>query len=157
MKVKAIYIFGKRSKEKLATCHPDLQLIANESLKVSRMDFGISEGYRTIEKQQEYFITGRSKVDGIKIKGKHNYCPSLAFDIYAYVPGKPNLAYNIANLAYLGGIITSTSQRLLNEGEITHIIRWGFNWDMDGEIGTDQIFQDMPHFELNNNYKNIYG
>ena len=110
------YVFGKRSKEKLAQCHADLQLIANEALKVSRMDFGISEGHRTIEKQQEYFHAGKSKVDGIKIKEKNNYQPTVAF--------------------------------MINEGKITHRLRWGFNWDMDGEIGTDQRFQDMPHFEL---------
>ena len=142
------YQFGKRSKEKLAQCHADLQLIANESLKVSRMDFGVSEGHRTIEKQQEYFNAGKSKVDGIKIKGKHNYQPSLAIDIYAYIPGKGSLAYNTNNLAYLGGVLTATAKRLLNEGRISHRLRWGFNWDMDGEIGTDQRFQDMPHFEL---------
>jgi len=141
-------IFGKRSKEKLCTCHIDLQLIAEESLKVSQMDFGISEGHRTVEKQLEYYYTGKSKIDGINKKGKHNYQPSLAFDIYAYVPGKPKLAYNIANLSYLGGVITATAKRLLNEGKITHKIRWGFNWDSDGEIGTDQTFQDLPHFEL---------
>ncbi len=72
------YVFGKRSKEKLAQCHADLQLIANEALKVSRMDFGISEGHRTIEKQQEYFHAGKSKVDGIKIKEKNNYQPKQA-------------------------------------------------------------------------------
>lgn len=142
------YVFGKRSKEKLSQCHPDLQLIAEEALKVSSMDFGVSEGHRSLEKQMEYFNSGRSKVDGIKIKGKHNYQPSLAFDIYAYISGKPKLAYNTSNLAYLGGVITATAKRLLNEGKITHRLRWGFNWDMDGEIGTDQRFQDMPHFEL---------
>ena len=146
--MEAKHTFGSRSKEKLYTCHIDLQLIAEESLKVSQMDFGISEGHRSIEKQLEYFYTGRSKVDGIKIKGKHNYQPSLAFDIYAYIPGKPRLAYNVANLSYLGGVITATAQRLLNECRITHRLRWGFDWDMDGEIGTDQTFQDMPHFEL---------
>lgn len=142
------YTFGNRSKEKLAQCHPDLQLIASESLKVSMVDFGVSEGHRTIEKQQEYFNSGKSKVDGIKIKGKHNYQPSLAFDIYAYVKGKPHLAFNKTYLSYLGGVITATAQRLLNEGKITHKVRWGYNWDGDGEIGTDQRFQDLPHFEL---------
>lgn len=142
------YLFGNRSKEKLAQCHPDLQLIAVESLKVSQVDFGISEGYRTVEKQLEYFNTGKSKIDGIKIKGKHNYQPSLAFDIYAYVSGKPHLAFNKTYLVYLMGVITATAKRLLNEGKITHSIRSGYNWDSDGEIGTDQRFQDLPHYEL---------
>ena len=142
------YQFGNRSKEKLAQCHPDLQLIATESLRVSQVDFGVSEGHRTIEKQQEYFNSGKSKVDGIKIKGKHNHQPSQAFDIYAYVSGKPKLSYSKTYLSYLGGVITATAKRLLNEGRITHKVRWGYNWDSDGEIGTDQTFQDMPHFEL---------
>lgn len=142
------YTFGNRSKEKLATCHHDLQLVMEESLKVSVVDFGVSEGNRSVEKQQEYFRTGKSKVDGIKIVGKHNMQPSWAADIYAYVAGKPSLAFNKTYLTYLGGVITSVAQRLLNEGKITHKIRWGFNWDSDGEIGTDQTFQDLPHFEL---------
>ena len=28
-----------------------------------------------------------------------------------------------------------------------HSIRWGGNWDMDGEPITDQDFQDLVHFE----------
>jgi len=140
--------FGNRSKEKLGTCHADLQLIMEESLKVSQVDFGVSEGNRSIEKQLEYFNTGKSKIDGIKIKGKHNYQPSLAADIYAYIKGKPHFAFNKTYLVYLMGVITSVAQRLYNEGKISHVVRSGYNWDSDGEIGTDQTFQDLPHYEL---------
>ena len=143
-----MYKFGNRSKEQLGTCHKDLQLIAEEALKISQVDFGVSEGHRTVEKQLEYFNTGKSKIDGINKKGKHNYQPSLAMDIYAYVKGKGSLAFNTTYLAYLGGVITSVAARLKNEGRITHSIRWGYNWDSDGDIGTDQRFQDLPHFEL---------
>ena len=142
------YTFGNRSKEKLTSIHPDLQLIFEESLKVTQVDFGVSEGHRAVEKQLEYFNTGKSKIDGINKKGKHNSQPSMAGDIYAYVSGKPKLAYSIAYLSYLGGVITATAKRLLNEGRITHKVRWGYNWDSDGEIGTDQRFQDLPHYEL---------
>ena len=142
------FTFGKRSREKLSQCHPDLQLIAEESLKLSSIDFGISEGHRSVEKQQEYFRTGKSKVDGIKKKGKHNYQPSLAFDFYAYIPGKPSEAFSMHNLTYLAGVITATARRLYNEGKITHQLRWGANWDRDGEILTDQDFDDAPHVEL---------
>jgi len=142
------YKFGNRSNRNLATCHVDLQLIAEESLKISQVDFGVSEGHRSVEKQLEYFNTGKSKIDGVNKKGKHNYQPSLAMDIYAYVSGKPKLSFNPTYLAYLGGVITATAQRLLNEGRISHKVRWGYNWDSDGEIGTDQRFNDLPHFEL---------
>ena len=142
------YNFGNRSKTKLASCHKDLQIIAEESLKVSQVDFGISEGHRSVEKQLEYYNTGKSKIDGIKKKGKHNYSPSMAFDIYAYVSGQSKLSYNITYLSYLGGVITATAKRLLHEGRISHKARWGGNWDSDNMILTDQSFDDMPHFEL---------
>jgi peptidoglycan L-alanyl-D-glutamate endopeptidase CwlK len=138
--------FSKRSESNLKTCHKDLQKIASEAIRVSRIDFGISEGYRSVEKQQEYFNQGKSKVDGIKIKGKHNYNPSMAFDIYAYVGGKA--VWETKHLCYLGGMIVGIAEMLLAKGEITHKLRWGGNWDMDGEIISDQTFQDLPHFEL---------
>ena len=107
-----MFKFGKRSLRHINTCHEDLQIILHEAIKDSRMDFGVSEGYRSIERQEFLFNTGKSKVR----KGKHNFDPSQAVYIYAYIPGKRGLAYNIANLAYLGGVITSTAKRLLREG-----------------------------------------
>jgi peptidoglycan L-alanyl-D-glutamate endopeptidase CwlK len=140
--------FGRSSKEKLATCHDDLQLIMQEAVSVSDVDFGISEGFRTIELQQKYFNEGRSKIDGVNKKGKHNYSPSLASDIYAYVDGKAN--YEEEHLSYLAGLIHGVSEMLLKQGKISHRVRWGGNWDMDGTIILDQTFQDRPHFELVN-------
>ena len=48
-----MYQLGKTSKQRLSTCHEDLQLIMNESIKVSTVDFGIAQGERTIEQQQD--------------------------------------------------------------------------------------------------------
>lgn len=140
--------FGKRSRKAIDTCHPDLQLIFEESLKVSMVDFGVTEGHRPIELQQQYFREGKSKIDGVNKKGKHNLIPSEAGDIYVFVPGKPKLAYNATYLAYVGGVISATANRLYQEGRISHRHRWGYNWDGDGEIGTDQTFQDLPHHEI---------
>ena len=72
--------------------------------------------------------------------------PSLAFDIYAFVKGKAN--WERHNLCVVGGVIMGTAKALLDAGHIGHRLRWGGNWDMDGEILTDQQFDDMPHFEL---------
>lgn len=141
------FSFGDRSKTKLASCHKDLQIIAEESLKVSMIDFGISEGHRSLEKQLEYFNTGKSKIDGIKIKGKHNFIPSMAFDFYAYIEGKPKLSFDNFHLIYLGGVITATANRLLNEGRITHKVRWGANFNQNNEI-LEENFDDAVHIEL---------
>jgi peptidoglycan L-alanyl-D-glutamate endopeptidase CwlK len=161
-----MFKFGNRSNENLEEVHQDLQLIMEESIKVSDVDFGITEGYRAPAKQFEYYkrgreydydsdkwvISNRSKVvtylDGTIKKSKHNENPAMAVDIYIYIPGKPRMAYDFSHMSYVAGVITATTKRLLDEGEIKHSIRWGGNWDGDGELITDQSFDDLPHFEL---------
>lgn len=135
------YKFGTSSLEKLHTCEPMLIELANEAIKRSQIDFGIAEGYRTPERQKLLYDAGKSKIDGINRRGKHNYNPSKAFDIFAYVNGRAS--WDERYLAYIGGVITSVASIM----EIP--IRWGGNWDSDGVIITDQSFIDLPHFELN--------
>ena len=143
-----MYNFGNRSLKNLETCHKDLVLVAKESLKVSQIDFGISEGHRSIERQNKLFKEGKSKIDGINKKGKHNYSPSNAFDFYAYVADNKKLAFDTVHLMYLVGVITATANRLHQEGRIQHKIRSGANWDSDGQLKYDQSFFDAPHIEI---------
>ena len=145
------YKFGKNSAKKLSTCHIDLQRIMNLAISRSKVDFGISEGHRTVERQKELYDQGKSKIDGISKLGKHNYNPSLAVDIYCYHSDRETrskIAYSKSHLAYIAGIVDTVAQELYNKGEITHKIRWGGNWDNDGVIDFDQSFDDFPHFEL---------
>jgi peptidoglycan L-alanyl-D-glutamate endopeptidase CwlK len=141
-----VYKFGSKSLENLISLHRDLQLILTEAIAISPIDFGISDGHRPVEIQQEYFNQGKSKCDGIKIKSKHNYNPSLAADFYPYVQGAAS--WNNETLSYLAGLITGVAEMLYKQGRITHKVRWGGNWDMDGEMITDQSFDDRPHVEL---------
>jgi len=142
------YNFGTRSRGNLDTCHPDLIKIAEHTLRCSQVDFSITEGHRSIERQKMLFDKGRSKIDGIKRKGKHNYDPSLALDFAAYVPGKPKLVYDKNHLMYIVGVFTACAEMLFMEGIISHKLRSGANWDKDGELLYDQSFWDMPHVEL---------
>jgi len=139
------YKFGSTSLERLETCHKDLQLIAREAIKYTQVDFGIACGYRSPEDQLKAFKAGFSQIDGITRKGKHNYSPSLAMDIYAWI-GKAS--WDIRYMLYLGGVITSVAMRLKDDGKITHEVRYGGNWDGDGILMDDQSFNDLPHFEL---------
>ena len=153
------YKLGKRSLGNLATCHKDLRLIASEAIKVSQIDFTIIEGARTEDRQQGLFNKGKSKVNPSRYtqkelitKGMHivnDYRKlSEAFDFIAYVPLKPNLAFDTVHLLYLVGVFTSVAERLHQEGRISHHLRSGANWDMDGELKYDQTFFDAPHVEL---------
>ena len=146
-----MYSFGDKSTKELSTCHKDLRKIFNLVITRTKVDFGISEGHRPIKRQNKLFKEGKSKIDGYTKKGKHNYTPSLALDIYIYYPQKDTrkkLLYDKSHLAYIAGIVDSCAIELLNKGEIKSKIRWGGNWDSDGIIDFDQDFDDYPHFEL---------
>lgn len=134
------YKFSQKSIERLHTCDVFLVDIMQEALMRSAIDFGIAEGYRTPERQRQLFDEGKSKIDGISKRGKHNFNPSRAVDIYAWVNGK--VCYDKHALCFLAGVILSRAK------ELSVPLRWGGNWDMDGEIITDQTFQDLVHFEL---------
>lgn len=145
------YTFGQRSLEKLSTCDPDLQRVMKLAISRSNLDFGITEGHRSIERQKQLFDEGKSKIDGITKKGKHNYLPSKAVDIYIYHPDletRRKLAYDKAHLSYVAGVVDSCARELAEKGLFPFEIRWGANWDRDGIIDYDQSFDDFPHFEL---------
>lgn len=152
--------FGKSSNNRVKSCHEDLQKILYLAIGRSVIDFGVAEGHRPISLQREYYAVGRTKdlhkkpitnIDGINKKGKHNYEPSEAADIFVWHNDKEirmKIAYDKVHLAYVMGIIYSCAEELLEKGKITHKIRWGGNWDSDGIIIFDQSFDDLPHIEI---------
>jgi hypothetical protein len=124
-----------KSKEKLATVHPDLQKVLLAAIEFT--DFTILEGHRTPERQRRLFAANKTKIDGVTKKGKHNFFPSLAVDIAPYP-----IDFNDAQRYHvLASIILRVAKSLDVE------IRWGGDWDRDG-ILTDQKFIDIGHFEL---------
>ena len=86
-------------------------------------------------------------VDGYDKKGKHNYLPSLAVDICAHVPGKPELSWDLTHLTYISSNLIMISEFLHEQGIITHKLTWGANWDRDGDLA-DHKFYDRPHLEI---------
>lgn len=159
-----MFKLSKKSIAQYETLHPDLRIIIDEVLKCSSIDFTISEGYRSVEKQFEYYQKGRKKVnnewivedrskvvtylDGYTSKSKHNVNPAMAFDFYIYVPGKPELKYDIYHIIAVGHLFAAMGQKLYNEGKISHQVRWGGDFNQDGEIMEPDVFSDTPHIEL---------
>lgn len=132
------YVFGKISKGRLTTCDPQLQTVILEVMSLQLMDFAITGGFRNKEVQDEYFRTGKSKVKWPN--SKHNSVPSKAVDVVPYVNGE--VSYQRDHCVYLAGLIMAIAT------ELGVKIRWGGNWDQDGEVITDQSFQDLVHFEV---------
>lgn len=129
--------FGPSSQKNLDTAHPDLQRLARESLALGIMDFAITEGHRDKARQDRMYDLGKSKVRWPN--GKHNKTPSDAIDAVPYINGEPS--WNKLHCCVLAGIMLACAARLDVK------IRWGGNWDRDGEPVTDQDFQDLVHFE----------
>ena len=72
--------FGKTSKQRLSTCHEDLQTVFNEVIK--HVDCSILEGHRSGERQDKLFAEGKTKVK--YPNGRHNANPSNAVDVAPY-------------------------------------------------------------------------
>lgn len=69
---------SKRSKDNLKGIHPDLLMVIAYALAISKVDFFVNEGVRTLERQKELYAQGRTKsgivvtgCDGIVNKSNH--------------------------------------------------------------------------------------
>jgi peptidoglycan L-alanyl-D-glutamate endopeptidase CwlK len=138
------YRFGKRSSDKLATCHPTLVAVAQRALERSPYDFSIIHGYRGEEQQNALYDSGASKKrypDSMHNHTDDNGKPlSLAIDFAPYVNGK--IPWNETTIfAVIAGCLFSAAAEL----EVT--LRSGLDWDGDG-LTSDQTFHDYGHIEL---------
>lgn len=119
------FSFGTKSSERLAQVHPDLQRVFNEAIKNSPLDFSITEGLRTIERQKELFSSGKSQT----MRSRH--LDGHAVDIGVLVNGALNWDFN--NYQLVADHVKSVASKL----GIT--IEWGGDW---------MSFKDGPHFQL---------
>lgn len=125
-----MYSFGARSEKNLIGVHPDLVKVVRRALELSEFDFGVIEGVRSKEKQAEYVRTGASwTMDSRHITGH-------AVDLYP--SGKPTPWARCHNVK---------AAMFQAAKELGVSIRWGGDWDMDGDH-KDEKFFDSPHFEL---------
>jgi hypothetical protein len=136
--------FGETSTARLATCDRRLQEIAHEAIK--HVDFSITEGHRSNERQEELFADNKTQARAGESPHNHvdregNPCSS-AFD---FIPWPFTGWDDHARFAHIAGIFRGIAMK---KG---YGIRWGGDWDMDGVLvqrDPDEHFNDMPHIEL---------
>lgn len=136
-----MYQFSKKSLERLATCHEDLQVLASEVLKIH--DCTVVCGYRNKEEQNRFFAEGVSKLR--YPNGKHNQIPSRAIDLGPYVRNQS--LYDREQVLLFAGIVIGVAHMLYQDGRMKHKIRWGGDWDSDNNFKEHSFF-DGIHFEL---------
>jgi len=137
-----MFAWGEKSKAELGTVVPELNRVMDRALSFGLMDMAVTEGRRGRLKQNEYFYAKKSKV--MWPNGAHNVQNETdlahAVDVAPVVNGQ--ISYKKDHCLVLSGIILAAAKI---EGVN---IRWGGNWDMDGEPVTDQDFQDLVHYEI---------
>ena len=116
---------SRRSLERMQGIHPDLAKVVLLAIQLTEVDFGITEGVRTIEKQREYFAKGASKTMNSRHLTGH------AVDLVAYIGGEVRWDWPLYHK------IADAMKRAANSLNVPII--WGGDW---------KSFKDGPHFEL---------
>lgn len=79
MTVAKSFKLSRRSLARLDGVHPDLVRVVKLAIELTEVDFGVTEGLRTIEKQREYVAKGASKTMNSRHLTGH------AVDLVAYI------------------------------------------------------------------------
>ena len=149
---------SSRSRGKLEGVHPDMVGVVERAIELTKIDFGVTYGVRTVEEQEKLVASGRSQT----MKSKHliqNSGYSHAVDVVAYDGSDVVWEINVYD-----DICDAFKQAAEEKGVA---IKWGAAWS-EGDIrsysGTAEDammtyvdlrrsqgrrpFIDGPHFEL---------
>lgn len=131
--------WSRKSKKVYDTLDPRLQVLVTR-IRDEVSDISLVSGYRGPDEQNELYANGASTLKWPD--SKHNTRPSVAVDLqpYPYPTYEPKLW---GALGYIAGCA-----RMIAMEEGFHI-RWGGDWDRDGDL-TDQQFDDLFHLEIVN-------
>ena len=144
---------SQKSLDRLEGVNDDMVRVVKKAIELTKVDFGVICGLRTVEEQEELVAKGASQT----MKSKH--IDGLAVDLMAYLGGRAswelNLYDDIADAM-------KEAAKLENVG-----IRWGAAWHIDDIRSWDgtmeaamnayvdlrrgqgrRPFIDGPHFEL---------
>ena len=75
-----MYKASKRTKDNLVGVDSRLVLLVGYALAISEVDFFVNEGVRSIQRQRELYMQGKSKCDGVINRSKHQ--EGKAIDVY---------------------------------------------------------------------------
>lgn len=149
---------SNRSLGKLEGVHPDMVNTVKRAIELTKVDFGVTYGVRTLEEQEKLYKAGRSQT----MKSKHliqDSGYSHAVDLVAY--DGPNVVWELNVYDDICDAMAEAAK------EVGAAIKWGAAWS-EGDIrsyeGTAEEamnayidlrrsqgrrpFIDGPHFEL---------
>jgi len=144
-----MFRFSRRSLKVKEELHPVLQKILDRSLETSPWDWGLHDGYRSVERQYQYYQQGRSNpgkivtwIDGITKRGYHNYKPALAFDFHISSKGNTwDVETRDGDPAYMIEVAEHILRVAKEEFGVDLV--WGGTWRTP----------DYPHIQLPQSFK----
>lgn len=132
------FYLGNSSRQNLAGVHPDLVRVVERAIKITPIDFGVTEGVRTIEQQKQYVADGKSTtMNSMHLPQDDGY--SWAVDLYC----RDNAGNVTWKHEWFRLVVQSMMTAAIDEGVQ---IKAGALW---------RTFQDSPHFELNRDYYGV--
>ena len=149
---------SQRSIDRLEGVHPDMTAVVERAIQLTEVDFGVTQGVRTLEEQKANVAAGRSQT----MASKHLLQDdgfSHAVDVVAYVG--PDVSWELNLYDYICDAFKQAAEK------VGCGIKWGAAWS-EGDIrtyeGTSEDammayvdlrrsqgrrpFIDAPHFEL---------
>jgi peptidoglycan L-alanyl-D-glutamate endopeptidase CwlK len=149
---------SQRSLDRLEGVHPDMTAVVERAIQLSKVDFGVTQGVRTLDEQKANVAAGRSQT----MRSKHLLQQtgfSHAVDVVAYVGSDVSWELNLYD-----DICDAFKEAAK---EVGCSIKWGAAWsegDIRTYLGTSEDammayvdlrrsqgrrpFIDAPHFEL---------
>lgn len=120
------YRFSNRSLRRLEGVHPDLVKVMQTAIRITKVDFTVLEGMRTLERQKELVARGASTT----LNSRH--LTGHAVDIAPYIDGE--VSWHWPDYHELAPYIRAAAKHEGVEG-----LEWGGDW---------RNFPDGPHWQL---------
>lgn len=120
-----MYSLSEKSINKLEGVDSSLIKVVKRAIEITTIDFGVTEGLRTVERQRELFAAGKSQT----MKSKH--LVGRAVDLVAMPNGRVSWEWK-----YYTHIATAMKQAAK---ELGIDIEWGGDW---------KTLKDGVHFQL---------
>ncbi len=156
------HVLGRRSKQRLTNCHPDMAAVVERAIQISCVDFTVLETLRTEQRQRNLVRQGKSLTKNSRHLGKvPKHTPELgpiahAVDLGAWIDGA--LDWDWVHYFTIADAMKQAAE------ELKVRIKWGGCWDyLDHYDNAEQAyhayikrknaagkkpFPDGPHFEL---------
>ena len=119
------FALGQRSLDRLNGVHPDLVKVVKRAIQLTPIDFTVTEGLRTVERQKQLVAAGASQT----MKSRH--ITGHAVDLAALVDGEVRWDWPL--YAKIAKAMKDAA------AELGVALEWGGDW---------KSLKDGPHFQL---------